>query len=73
VTRFAEGSRVLVVGDHPWSGHAGVITGPFAVPSAPDLKWRVTLDIGADAAVSERDIRPVRGSHGVRAEKYLGM
>jgi hypothetical protein len=62
VNRFAEGSRVLIVGDHPWSGHSGVITGPFTVPSAPDLKWRVALDIGADAAVSERDIRLIGGT-----------
>jgi hypothetical protein len=57
VSGFAEGDRVIIVGDHPFSGHAGVITGPFSVPSAPDLKWRVAIDGAGDSAVSERDIR----------------
>ena len=61
MTGFAVGDRVFVIGTHPWSGHAGVITEPFSVPSAPDLKWRVALDDLADAAVSERDIRHAPG------------
>ena len=55
---FAVGDRVLITApDHPWHGHSGTISGPFEPPSAPDLKWTVSLDYGTEAAVAENDIR----------------
>lgn len=59
---FKPGDRVRIASrDHPWHGHAGVITGPFESASAPDLRWTVALDGNwADAAVSEGEIRRAR-------------
>lgn len=58
--RFAVGDRVRITGSHPWSGHAGEISGPFESASAPDLRWTVALDDGwSSAAVSESEIRRV--------------
>lgn len=56
---FKPGDRVRITArDHPWRGHCGTISEAFTSPSAPDLKWRVSID-GAwgDAAVAETDIR----------------
>jgi hypothetical protein len=56
---FKPGDRVRIASrDHPWHGHTGTISGPFGSPSAPDLKWTVSLDaVWGDVAVSESDIR----------------
>jgi len=56
---FKPGDRVYITSRrHPWSGHTGVIAGPYVVPSLPDLKWTVSVD-GAwgEAAVADSDIR----------------
>jgi hypothetical protein len=48
--------RVLITGDHPWSGHTGAIASPF--PPFKDW-WVVLLDNGEECGVDRQLMRRV--------------
>jgi hypothetical protein len=48
------GDRVLIVGDHPWSGHSGEYIGSEKLNMLPGVTGhRVRLDVGTECFVME--------------------
>lgn len=54
------GDRVTVVGQHPWSGHSGVIE-----ERMKQNLWRVRLDIGIAAGVRDDQMAYQEGTDDV--------
>lgn len=53
-TGLATGSRVFIVGAHPWNSYAGKIVGAW--PSS-ELDWLVALDNGQNIGAKTGDLR----------------
>jgi len=51
------GLRVLVTGDHPWSGNTGTVK--EKIKTLVGELWVVTLDNGGNAGATEADIKAV--------------
>lgn len=51
------GVRVLITGNHPWTGHSGVVEERIA--TLVGCMWRVNLDNGMNAGVYDGNIKAV--------------
>lgn len=51
------GVRVLVTGQHPWSGHSGVVE--ERIQTLVGAMWRVNLDNGMNAGVDDDNLKAV--------------
>ncbi len=49
------GMRVVLVGDHPWSGHSGVVEEALETLAGP--MWSVHLDNGSNAGATTENMR----------------
>lgn len=51
------GVRVLITGNHPWTGHSGVVE--ERIVTLVGGMWRVNLDNGINAGVDDGNLKAV--------------
>ena len=58
--QIREGTRVLVVGDHPWKGFSGEVIGTIK-PIMGGYMWKVRLDNGMECGARDANVKAADG------------
>ena len=53
--KIKPGARILIVGDHPWTGHSGEIVD--IMKTMMGSMWKVRLDNGMECGAKDRNIK----------------